>query len=269
VIGIIAILIAILLPALNRARAQSQVTKCAALVRQVAAASIMYANENKGHLPPIRNYSGDTFAFTNAGYIQNQDWPNSKECGSNIGRLVARKYLGGLSPSPNSGNAPASPYYECPNAIPDLADKDRYKFMYNFHMKAVNASGDLYRMWPKLAKYGRSPSGATPLYSLASGGQTTGVYPNIPRAIVTDPVCGTSGQRAYVTHNLRKSLAFNLGFADGSVRTVNVRPDTPMPASGDHKAIIATIQYLEAVDARANPTDGYDFTTYGSIPLMP
>jgi prepilin-type N-terminal cleavage/methylation domain-containing protein len=273
VIGIIAILIGILLPVLSRVRQQAQVTKCAALLRQITAATIMYANDNKGALPPLRNYAGDTFPFANAGYLQNQDWINNKEIGSNIGRLVALKYLGGVGIPAGwtSGNAPPSPYYECPNAIPDPSDNNRYKYFYNFHMKAVDTSSkNLYRIWPKIQKYRRSPQGATQLYNLTTGTQAAGAYPSVPRAIVTDPVYGhvTNG-RAYATHNFRKSMAFNLGFTDGSVRTVQVKPDTQLPKSGDYKQIISIVQYLEQLLGGSTSTNGYDTTAYADVPFMP
>ena len=51
VIGIIAILIALLLPALNRARYQAQVTACAARMQQFAQASNMYASDYRGYYP--------------------------------------------------------------------------------------------------------------------------------------------------------------------------------------------------------------------------
>jgi len=51
VIGIIALLISILLPSLNRARETANRVKCASNVRQIVLAMIMYANDNKGIFP--------------------------------------------------------------------------------------------------------------------------------------------------------------------------------------------------------------------------
>src|SRR5215211_6792177 len=54
VIGIIALLISILLPVLGNVRRQGIKAKCAAQMRDVGNAMLMYAQDNKGFLPPAR-----------------------------------------------------------------------------------------------------------------------------------------------------------------------------------------------------------------------
>jgi len=130
VIGIIAVLISVLVPALARSRQQAEITRCAALLREVANASVMYANANKGGLPPLRDHRGEgTYAFANAGVLQVNDWSDNKELGANLGRLVATRCLGNavLPVGWNSGNAPPSPYYMCTSALEK--DKDRFNYM--------------------------------------------------------------------------------------------------------------------------------------------
>ena len=61
VIGIIAVLIAILLPALGRARTQAQIVNCASNLRQISLAIITYAGEQKDRLPAWFTPSGDNF----------------------------------------------------------------------------------------------------------------------------------------------------------------------------------------------------------------
>ena len=51
VIGIIALLISILLPSLNRAREMANRVKCASNLRQIGQAMLLYSNENKGAYP--------------------------------------------------------------------------------------------------------------------------------------------------------------------------------------------------------------------------
>jgi len=72
VIAIIAILAAVLLPALSNARAVAQKIKCTSNFKQIGIAIAMYADGNKDLLPPINpgNYSGSTTKdpFTTATY---------------------------------------------------------------------------------------------------------------------------------------------------------------------------------------------------------
>ena len=65
VIGIIALLISILLPSLNRARETANRVKCASNLKQIGLAILLYSNENKG-LYPRTKASTPTAAGTTA-----------------------------------------------------------------------------------------------------------------------------------------------------------------------------------------------------------
>jgi prepilin-type N-terminal cleavage/methylation domain-containing protein len=66
VIGIIALLISILLPALTRARAQADSVLCLSNLRQQGLAALLYADSNKGRLPPTMINPIEKFAhYTN------------------------------------------------------------------------------------------------------------------------------------------------------------------------------------------------------------
>ena len=66
VIGIIAVLIAMLLPALNRARESAKQTQCMSNLRQIGMAFVMYENENNGYFPadaPNNKEQGPDFIY--------------------------------------------------------------------------------------------------------------------------------------------------------------------------------------------------------------
>src|SRR6188474_457213 len=54
VIGIIAVLMGVLVPTLAGARRSANNLKCAANLRSLGAAAMLYVNENRGHIPSCR-----------------------------------------------------------------------------------------------------------------------------------------------------------------------------------------------------------------------
>jgi len=88
VIGIIALLISILLPSLNRAREQANRVKCASNLRQIGQGIQMYANENKGNFP--RTYFDNAtqpaiIAWQAAGANQPKSFPDTPTGTSPVG----------------------------------------------------------------------------------------------------------------------------------------------------------------------------------------
>jgi len=80
VIGIIALLVGILLPTLNKARRAGYAVKCQSNIKQIVMGCIMYANENKGWYPSVSSNASWT-----AGPTKDQassDWIHYQQKGN-------------------------------------------------------------------------------------------------------------------------------------------------------------------------------------------
>lgn len=111
VIGIIAVLIGILLPALSRARAQATSVQCMSNLKQLGNACMLYANDNKGWLPPGMS--------ANVGNAVPNRFADSGVAGQNTGlryrvQLAMAKYLGVKDPQVVANNQVPVKVLYCP-----------------------------------------------------------------------------------------------------------------------------------------------------------
>jgi prepilin-type N-terminal cleavage/methylation domain-containing protein len=95
VIGIIALLVALLLPSLQRAREHAQKVKCSSNLRSITQATLMYAQQNKGYIP-VRYRSV---------VVQPAGGPAQIKPTSTFG--PGSGFVAGSPPTPNSANGPA------------------------------------------------------------------------------------------------------------------------------------------------------------------
>ena len=213
VIGIIAVLISILLPSLAKARANAMRVKCAAQIRQIGVASVIYANNNRGYLPTIRDEwkNPRTYDITNN---MNYIWTNGdtlppgvtadKDPGSNVGRLITTKAV-----SSTGLDIGGNPITYCPAASKEVfqngTETARFNYYYNVHVKLVTLPSGrvLQRWWPRLASYGRVPK--NPITARAYSGDTTYQFPSMPYALASDPIY----DMAYATHANGRSRSWN------------------------------------------------------------
>ena len=113
VIGIIALLIAILLPALSKAREQSRMVKCLSNLRQIGLAAFTYTTENRGYVVPADVVPPDGSINRDHGRIWTDTW---------VTILVAKKYLDYPRGLNETDPPPSDNVWHCPSGILELSN---------------------------------------------------------------------------------------------------------------------------------------------------
>jgi prepilin-type N-terminal cleavage/methylation domain-containing protein/prepilin-type processing-associated H-X9-DG protein len=141
VIGIIAVLIGVLLPALARARESANQVKCMANMRQIGAALMMYVGQNKGSLPvgycrgsgavlkPGPNYSGEahdwtTLLLATISKQQGIGTDTQDKVSEAYARLRGMFLCPSVSIPSNASSAALTHYSSHPRIMPDLETND-------------------------------------------------------------------------------------------------------------------------------------------------
>jgi len=144
VIGIIAVLIAILLPALSRARAQSMTVQCASNLRQVGAAMLMYIDQNNGYLFPDNMGWGPNNVYLSTPHDGSMvsdglDWvlKSPDQWNSYYYNVWTTKVFSGVSDSPTTkkfGGIWNPPIMLCPTDDTDPPPNGRHTYILNWHL---------------------------------------------------------------------------------------------------------------------------------------
>lgn len=281
VIGIIALLISILLPALGRVRWQAQTVACAARMRDVVNSIVMYAGDNKGALPPI---AGDDGKSTFNTYFQNQ-WlfattgttaPIPKnDSGTQLGRLWKQNYI--KTPK----------VFWCPSLKQDIdinnpVCRDFLYYVYNPHYKVIPDAAQTgapfagYRTqiwWKRLANYGK----VEPNMTYKDYGGTVGpmTFRTWRRAILVDPIyadapAGGPVTKANISHLYGTRRAYNMAYPDGHVS--NYSESSYMSRQVDNMARLLDFSNALQDAADGNPvvwTSAWQNKQYNAVPVSP
>jgi prepilin-type N-terminal cleavage/methylation domain-containing protein/prepilin-type processing-associated H-X9-DG protein len=118
VVGIIAILIAMLLPALNKARQQAMRISCASNMRQLSMYFMLYAQNNGGRLPLCWDFAATP-------QVPSDNWGDSYGMAENL--LPDKQYIGYKANVP-----PSRSLYKCPaETVANNTDYSFYGYGYN------------------------------------------------------------------------------------------------------------------------------------------
>ncbi|MGA2499349.1 MAG: DUF1559 domain-containing protein [Tepidisphaeraceae bacterium] len=189
VIGIIALLVSILLPALNKAKAAANAIKCQSNLRQLGIGFAMYAHEYKDWLPWTGNSDGNATSNPIGPWDDTAYWANSAP------KIVGKKSYYELQQQAAAGGMPLA-----------KADANNLMVCPSAGMAASVSSSDIVNPDGTFTMYGNAP-GSPPQYLL--NGAAAGAV---------------SGQPVYwcyvINSKLDNSLGnISVGLNDGVVKT--------------------------------------------------
>jgi len=224
VIGIIAVLISILLPALSRARESAQTVKCLSNLRQICQASVAYSADNKGWMLPC-GWDPKTLPPGAPGDALANWWCNI---------LVDYHYL--QAPDSKNQTPQLNSVFACPSGILEVSSPDLTN-QTNIPSSRIDQTGaEPYRYWSVEGTcvdcwYGINASEGTNTYSgqparRLAAGSVVGIMPMSAVRRSADMVWYFDGNIYHITVNGARINArhgrmtqTNMAFFDGHAET--------------------------------------------------
>jgi prepilin-type N-terminal cleavage/methylation domain-containing protein len=277
VIGIIAVLIGILLPALNKARITAKRVECASLMRQMGLATRQYCGDNHDYLPPMRGNDFGNNLSTVGNYLWVFTESNAVDAdpGAGAGKIIATGYLGKVNVNAPDWDTAGGTFermrrkFLCCPAVDDQtlqqATPERAYFYFQPHVanKPILGGGAaVVRWWKKLTNYGRPPKTPVPATNGLGTVDPAHVYP-FQMALMVDPIQDI----AFATHKSGKAQSWNLLYADGSVRIAAVDSRVSRQA-GNWSRLEDMLGYLEAVADQGAVQPPNVWNQYNWIPTI-
>ncbi|MEX0653737.1 MAG: prepilin-type N-terminal cleavage/methylation domain-containing protein [Phycisphaeraceae bacterium] len=207
VISIIALLIAILLPALGQARAVALRMQCASNQRQIVIGAMTYAADSEDWLPPMSLNNGDP-----PNHINFNHWPRHFYWPADGWQNLGFLYAGGYASTPE--------LFYCPSE-PDDANPYSEAKQTGFGSPGGQWEMDNGRLW-LFPRAGEEPGGSlmssytwNPRMRDPAGGDKHRRYDRTAQMALNDILIV---DRIHETTPHAEQEGFNIGFTDGSVR---------------------------------------------------
>ncbi|GIW77841.1 MAG: hypothetical protein KatS3mg104_2904 [Phycisphaerae bacterium] len=231
VIGIVAVLISLLLPALHRARSAAQAVKCASNMKQLAAGHLMYAQDNSGRFCPV--YSRvNPYVYQGMSRDAYLPW---------FSEFYVGKYIGQRHPCSTAFASelqrPTTLVVYCPTSYGISGIWDRTGIGYNNSREnVINRTHTMSRPVRRLGTF-NSPSNVILLVDVASGGQPGQLGSGLSGGFSFNryfifqnswPLTGDDAvpyDQGYIAYRHNRSA--NIAFLDGHVESVKVTNNDP------------------------------------------
>jgi prepilin-type N-terminal cleavage/methylation domain-containing protein/prepilin-type processing-associated H-X9-DG protein len=232
VIGIIAVLVAMLLPALNKAREQARTVTCASNMRQIYIASEMYAAQFKGFMLPAQAGTGSTAAGNGVNPLYN--WWGLETMGKAMG-VKYRNHDGSAADelaSWNEGLEVIYKYLDCPSFQKEVPSTHLggpgggfqwvADYAYNTNLGDIRAHASQSQMnaRPSIIQKSKIPGWVLMLIDsrLLIGGNEDRFSSTGDITRINQPTVSANRAAAGVPHGGKT----NMLFCDGSVRLYNI-----------------------------------------------